>query len=132
MRSILLLVIFNCLLLMPACKHTKKLNARYTGKTHSKSPFRQPGNNSRYVNFTVSIIDKRYGNSMFVISIYDNNPETGGRLLSKGSATVSLPFSTRILLFEQVRTVYIIKTAYDSSFITTKVTADDSDITRSM
>lgn len=117
---------------MPACNHTKKLNIRYTGQTHSKSPFRQPGHSSAYVNLNVKVTDTIYKNHLFVIPIYNMDPTTGGILLSRGSASLEVPFSTKIYLFEEVRYVYITKTAFDNSTVSSKVQLVSTEINTSL
>lgn len=72
---------------------------------------------SRDVNFSVSITDARFQNSIHVISIYAGDPAQGGALLSKGSATLISAFNTRVYLPNTLKEIFIEKTAPDGSSV---------------
>ncbi len=77
--------------------------------------------NSTDIYFSINITDTRFGDRIHVISIYDADPSKGGRLISKGSGSVSVPFSTKIYLANTVKEVFVVKTAPDNTSSTQKV-----------
>ncbi len=89
--------------------------------------------NSRDVNFEIRITDTRFQTAVHVVSIYDGDPGQGGKLLSKGSASITDPFSTLIYLTNLIKEVYVEKTAPDGTSTIQKVTVgSDSKITLSL
>lgn len=83
---------------------------------------------SRDVSFNISVTDSRFDNKIHVVSIYAGDPEAGGELLSKGSATLTSSFNTRIYLPATISEVYIVKTAPDGSKVTSKTTITSSEV----
>ncbi|PRY52376.1 LruC domain-containing protein [Arcticibacter pallidicorallinus] len=83
---------------------------------------------SRDVSFSISITDSRFANKIHVVSIYAGNPEAGGELLSKGSATLTSSFNTKIYLPTALSEVYIVKTAPDGSKVINKATITSSEV----
>ncbi|HEY1009512.1 MAG: LruC domain-containing protein [Daejeonella sp.] len=81
--------------------------------------------NSRDVSFEISVTDTRFQSAVHVISIYDGDPMLGGKLLSKGSASIGNSFATKIYLTNGVKEVYVVKTAPDSSTSTQKIEVTD-------
>lgn len=88
--------------------------------------------NSRIINFTVSVTDTRFQNAVHVIAIYDGDPFNGGQLLSRGSATTALAFKTSINISNIITTVYIVKTSIDNSTVSQKITITTKNITTSI
>jgi LruC domain-containing protein len=72
------------------------------------------------VNVSVGITDSRFGNQMFVVSIYLNNPASGGNPIAKGTATLTSAFNAKVSLPSNTSEIYLVKTAPDGSSITTK------------
>ena len=83
---------------------------------------------SRDVNFSISVTDARFANKIHVVSIYAGNPEAGAELLSKGSATLTSSFNTRIYLPTALSEVYIVKTAPDGSKVTSKAVITSTEV----
>ena len=72
---------------------------------------------SSNIAINIGINDNRFGDALHSISIYDAPPESGGRLITTGSATNNLPFITTIYLADALQTLFVTKTAPDSSII---------------
>ncbi|MEA5138118.1 LruC domain-containing protein [Arcicella rigui] len=79
---------------------------------------------TREINFSVKVSDIRFKDAIHVISIYNDDPATGVAALSKGAASTSSPFTSKISIASKVKTVYIVKTAPDGTKVTQKVTLD--------
>jgi LruC domain-containing protein len=77
--------------------------------------------NSTDIYFDISVKDTRFADSLHVIAIYDADPGLGGRLLSKGSASLNSHFTTKIYLNNTIKEVFIQKTAPDNSVTLEKV-----------
>lgn len=114
------------------CKEPQVLKLQTVSSIRSKTSEKQAGSDSRFVNFQVKVTDARYGNKMFVISIYDKDPSQGGVLLSEGSATLELPFLTKIYLYEKIQSVYILRTAFDNSTVSSIVSLDSVNVNVSL
>lgn len=71
--------------------------------------------------FDISITDTRFGDAVHVVSIFDANPALNGKLLSKGSASLKTPFSTKVYIPNTIKTVYVVKTAPDNTSSTLSV-----------
>ncbi len=71
--------------------------------------------------FDISVTDTRFGGETHVVSIYDADPAVGGKLLSKGSASTSASFLTKIYVSNTIKEVFVVKTAPDNSSSTQKV-----------
>ncbi|SKB82293.1 LruC domain-containing protein [Daejeonella lutea] len=76
---------------------------------------------SRDINFEVKITDTRFQSAVHVVSIYDGDPSQGGRLLSKGSGSISDPFTTLIYLANTIKEVFVEKVAPDGTTTIQKV-----------
>lgn len=83
---------------------------------------------SRNVNFTVNITDAAFPALVHTISIYDGDPGDSGNLLSKGSATVSAAYQSKIYLSNQIADVYVTAAFPDGSKITQKVPVGKGDV----
>lgn len=84
--------------------------------------------NSRNINFSVSVTDTRFGKARNRILIYDGDPNAGGHLLLNGYATNKAAYSGKIYLSNLVSTVYIVKTAVDNTSVTSIVQVGNSDV----
>lgn len=73
--------------------------------------------NSREVNFEITITDNRFGDATHSISIYDENPLAGGKLISSGSAKISNSFKTKLNIANTLSRVFIAKISPDQSEI---------------
>lgn len=85
-------------------------------------------NTSNEVKFSVGISDSKFQNLIQVISIYSGDPNQGGQILSKGSATLLNPFNTKITIPTTVSDVYIVKSAPDGTKISEKVALTSTSI----
>ncbi len=84
---------------------------------------------ARDVNFNISVSDIRFAsNSIHVVSVYGADPSTGAVALSKGAASTSSPFSTKISVPSSVKDIYLVKTAPDGTKITQKVALTSSSL----
>ena len=83
---------------------------------------------SRNVDFTIRISDTRFDDMLHSISIYDGNPLAGGKLLSKGAASLNEAFRSIIYIPKTIRTVYIVKTSPDNSSITESIEVTGSTV----
>jgi LruC domain-containing protein len=81
---------------------------------------------SRDVYFELKITDMKFAKSIHVVSIYDADPELNGKLLAKGSASISADFSTKIYLPNTVKEVFVVKTAPDNSTSSQKVSVNST------
>lgn len=77
--------------------------------------------NSRNVNFTITITDTRFPAAASMISIYDADPNNGGNLIAKGAATATAPFKSTLYISNQITQVYVVKTAPDNTNLIQKV-----------
>ena len=71
--------------------------------------------------FDISITDTRFGDAVHVVSIFDADPALNGKLLSKGSASLKAPFSTKVYIPNTIKQVYVVKTAPDNTSSTLTV-----------
>jgi len=94
-----------------------------------KAPTGFTWENSRNINFTVNVTDTRFPAIASVISVYNADPNNGGTLLTKGSATTTSPFKTKIYLSDEITQVYIVKTSPDNTNIIQKVQVGTADVT---
>lgn len=116
---------FSCKRIEPRRRHQKGTLALIV-------PVNFEWQSSRNIKFSISLTDQRFGNSVNRIAIYNGDPETGGKLLSKGSFTLIRPFYTRISLPNHLTSVYLVRTAPDNTSLTSKVQVNIADITLSM
>lgn len=88
--------------------------------------------NSRTINFKVSVTDARFGQANNRILIYDGDPASGGTLLLKGFANNKTAYEGNIYLSNDISSVYIVKTAANNIATTTIVPVYNSDVEISM
>jgi len=84
--------------------------------------------NSREVNFEVTITDTRFGEAFHSISIYDENPLAGGKLIGKGAASISESFKTKLNIANTYSRVFISKLSPDQSEISKYVDINTNNI----
>jgi hypothetical protein len=83
---------------------------------------------SRNLNFTINVTDSRFPKIASVISIYDADPNNGGNLLTKGSATTLVSFKTKLYLSDQITKVFIVKTSPDNTNLIQAVQVGTADV----
>lgn len=81
---------------------------------------------SRDVSFSIKIADARFNNAKHVISIYGSEPKVGSVAISKGAASLSSPFDTKISLPSNTKEIYVVKVAPDGTKTTEKVALNSS------
>ena len=81
---------------------------------------------TRDVTLNIKVSDIRFKSSTHVVSVYTSDPITGAVPLSKGAASTSNPFVTKISIATKVKTLFIVKTAPDGTKITQKVALDNN------
>ncbi len=84
--------------------------------------------NSREVNFEVTITDTRFGEAFHSISIYDENPLAGGKLIGKGAASISASFKTKLNIANTYSRLFISKISPDQSEISKYVDISNNNI----
>ncbi|WP_353139031.1 LruC domain-containing protein, partial [Pseudopedobacter sp.] len=72
---------------------------------------------TREVNFSFGVSDSRFSNKKHVITVYNGDPNKGGQIILKGSATQIEPYNTKIALPITMTQVYVVKTAPDGSAV---------------
>lgn len=88
--------------------------------------------NARNIAFSVAITDLRFGSKNFTISIFDSNPATGGKLLTKGTATTAVSYKTKLYLANTIQSVFIVKISPDNKRTSMMVPVAKSNITTSI
>lgn len=133
MKKDLLIIVLFASFLVFSCKKTTSdvLNPKVT-TNGVKVPTGFNWENSRNINFTVTITDTRYKGMANLISIYDGDPTAGGNLLAKGSATTATTYKSKIYISNQILSVYIIKTSPDNSKVTQKISIGTADVATSI
>lgn len=87
---------------------------------------------SRKIRFTVDVTDKQFGKAIYLISIYDGDPASGGKLLSKGSARINSSFITTIDLANRISKVFLVKTSQDNRQVMISENVGNSEIKTSI
>ncbi|HKG06155.1 MAG TPA: LruC domain-containing protein [Pedobacter sp.] len=112
MKSNLLSVLVAVLLLSVSCKKTDNhADATTTGIDGIAVSDSFDWNTTSEINFSIGTSDSRFKNLLHTIYIYDQNPNTGGKILAKGSATLIRPFNTKVAFAKATKSVYIVKSA---------------------
>ena len=116
---------FFCLATLIGLSSCEKNDGSQEGAVSSIDNLKIPAGftweNSTDIFFDIAVTDSRFGTAVQVVSIYDGDPATTGKLLSKGSASVGSSFSTKIYIPNTVKEVYVVKTAPDNSKTIQKV-----------
>ncbi|MES2829936.1 MAG: LruC domain-containing protein [Bacteroidota bacterium] len=122
MKIILRSVLLASVLFTAACKKDVRIEPKpvsiLTGISAAPSFNWQT---SREVSLSISITDGRFLDKLHVISIYLSDPADGGLPLSKGAASISRPFNTKISVPTTINEVYLVKTSPDGLATTSKV-----------
>ena len=84
--------------------------------------------NSRNINFTISVSSNKLNNNIHVITIYNGDPKTGGTQITKGSATTTEAFKSKIYLPNHILEVYVVGTFPNGSVITKKIIITKPDV----
>jgi len=103
-----------------------------TGMSALQVPAGFTWESSHTVTFVVNVSDTRFQNAIQVVTIYDGDPSNGGNAIATGSATVSSPFRSNIYLSNQIKEVYIVKTAPDNSITLQVVPVSSNNIAVSL
>lgn len=124
MRKILTFIILSATIGFSSCKKdgTGQEETVVQNMNDLKVPATFTWENSKDINFEITITDTRFKEALHVVSIYDADPEQNGKLLAKGSASIIEPFLTKIYIPNVVKEVFVVKTAPDNSSTTQKVT----------
>lgn len=132
MKSNLPLITILCISAFTSCKKfdTLKKSVPLANGLSIQKGFQWQ--NSRNISFAVNVTDTRFGSSMHMISIYDGDPAAGGRLVSKGAATVKTAFASRIYLTRQLAAVYVVKKAPDHTTSVSKIELTSTNISISI
>lgn len=83
---------------------------------------------SREVTFNVSVSDSKFQDAIHMISIYDANPVLGGKLLSRGSASLTKSFISKVNLSNTIKKVFIQNTAPDNSIFDQEIAVNFTNI----
>ncbi len=122
MRKLLNLILLVFLAGLSSCE---KKNTAVEGTVSNMSDLKIPvgftWENSKDIYFDITITDNRFNDALHVVSIYDADPALNGKLLSKGSASLKIPFATKVYLPNTVKEVFIVKTAPDNTSSIQKV-----------
>ncbi|RKR81379.1 LruC domain-containing protein [Mucilaginibacter gracilis] len=134
MKKTLLIATAFSIFALASCK--KNENSSTTTTVTSLNDVKIPSGfnweSSRNLNVSVAVTDTRFGTSAYTISLYDGNPYAGGNLISKGAATATKAFETKIYLATTITQLYVVKTAPDNSTIVEQVAAGNTDISLSI
>lgn len=122
MRKLLNLILIVLFAGLSSCE---KQNTAVEGTVSNMSDLKIPvgftWENSKDIYFDITITDNRFNDAVHVVSIYDADPALNGKLLSKGSASLKIPFATKVYLPNTVKEVFIVKTAPDNTSSMQKV-----------
>ncbi|HEY1062031.1 MAG TPA: LruC domain-containing protein [Daejeonella sp.] len=122
MKKLLNLIL---LLFFAGLSSCEKKNTAVEGTVSNMSDLKIPvgftWENSKDIYFDITITDNRFNDAVHVVSIYDADPALNGKLLSKGSASLKIPFATKVYLPNTVKEVFIVKTAPDNTSSIQKV-----------
>lgn len=127
-----LVISFLSFMALASCKRIETLKGKSKGTIGLVVPVNFEWKSSRNIKFIVNVSDRRFGNLIHMITLYDGDPALGGKLLSKGASSTANPFITSIYLSNQFTAVYLVKTAPNNSSITTKVPVGIEDVTVTM
>jgi hypothetical protein len=114
---------------MSSCKKDSVQNNVVIPSTNTiKVPLGFNWENSRSINISINITDSRFQNMLHVIAIYDSQPSNGGNLITKGSASTSTAFKSKLYLSNQIKELYIVKTSPDNSTSIQMIQVGSADI----
>jgi LruC domain-containing protein len=87
---------------------------------------------TRDVSFSIGITDARFQNQIHVVAIYLADPTTGAPAISKGTATLTSPFNTKLSIPAGIDEVYVVKFAPDATPSTEKVAVTTTKVSLAM
>lgn len=126
MTKKLLVAALICAAAISSCKKTDSNQAGgstvYNSTNDIKVPTGFNWESSRNIPFTVSISDDRFAAANYTISVFDGDPNNGGHLLGKGSASTSRAYTANITIAKTINEVYVQKSSPDGSTLVEKVT----------
>ena len=136
MKKILLITAALGLFVVTSCKKSTNDSATPTVSGTTINDIKVPAGfdwaSSRSLNFSVSSTDSRFGSAIQTITVYDADPNNGGKLLSQGSVSLATAFTTKLYVSNITTSLYVVKTAPDKSTLTQIVTAGKADISLTM
>jgi LruC domain-containing protein len=104
------------ILAVSACQKDASVNVAKVSTTHELVvPTGFTWENSRDIYFDINIADAKFPSSLYVVAIYDKDPALNGTLLSKGSASQSVHFKTKIYIANTVKEVFVVRVAPDNT-----------------
>ncbi|TCD01703.1 LruC domain-containing protein [Pedobacter psychroterrae] len=87
---------------------------------------------SRDVSMSIGVTDNRFQNAIHVIKVYSGDPANGGQLISKGSASLVVPFNSKITLSSMIKETYVEKIAPDGTTMIEKVVLNSDNVSVAM
>jgi LruC domain-containing protein len=131
MKKLLGVLFLSVLIGVTSCKKTEitDTDTDVTSMEALKVPAGFTWESSKDIYFDINITDTRFGDAYHVVSIYDADPALNGKLLSRGSASISSAFATKIYLPNTVKEVFVVKTAPNGTKTTQKVTITGEKLT---
>ncbi|MES3018328.1 MAG: LruC domain-containing protein [Bacteroidota bacterium] len=122
MKRILTLIILSALVSLSSCQKQDATEGTVAKDIDDlKVPAGFTWESSRDIYFEISITDTKFSSAIHVVSIYDADPARNGKLLAKGSGSISSPFMTKVYLPNTIKEVFVVKTASDNSETMQKV-----------
>jgi LruC domain-containing protein len=86
----------------------------------------------RDVNLSLGVTDNRFQDNIHVIQIYLEDPSSGAKPISTGSATLVTPFNVRLSIPSELKEVYVTKTAPDGSKMNEKVALTSENVSHAL
>jgi LruC domain-containing protein len=86
----------------------------------------------RDVNLSIGVTDNRFQDNIHVIQIYLEDPSSGAKPISTGSATLVTPFNVRLSIPSELKEVYVTKTAPDGSKTNEKVALTSENVSHAL
>lgn len=122
MKRILNLVFLFIFIGISSCKkNDTAVEGTVSNMADLKIPVGFTWENSKDIDFAITITDARFNDALHVVSIYDADPALNGKLLSEGSASLKTPFNTKVYLPNTIKEVFVVKTAPDNTTSVQKV-----------
>lgn len=127
MKTKLLSTVLGISFLISSCSSELLVDQNINGNFNSiKVPTGFSWQTSREVSFSIKVADVRFNDLKHIISIYSSAPKIGVNPISKGAASVSSSFNTKISIATSLKELYIVRTSPDGSKTTEKVLLDTS------
>jgi hypothetical protein len=122
MRKVLNLIFLTIFVGLSSCeKNNTAVEGTVSNMADLKIPVGFTWKNSTDIDFDFTITDARFNDELHVVSIYDADPALNGKLLSEGSASLKMPFTTKVYLPNTIKEVFVVKTAPDNTSSVQKV-----------